>query len=49
MPPPPKILDIQSLIGAIKIDREFDIKKEGNAYSHIAITAKIKIQLERIR
>src|SRR6266851_8126354 len=46
MPAAPKFDDALRLIGRIEIERQRDAKNGGNAYRHIGITGKIKIDLQ---
>ncbi len=48
MPPSPKILNIQSLIGGVEVERELDIKQQCCTDRHICITRKIKVKLKSV-
>ena len=48
MPPLPEIYYVYRFIGRVKVYRKPDSKHTCKSYRHIAVSAEIKIQLQRI-
>ena len=48
MPATPEILNRKSFIRAVKVNWQPNVKEESSTYSHVTVTAKIKVQLKGV-
>ena len=48
MPALPKLNNICSLVGGIEIDRQPNVEQQRNTGSHVAVTRKVEVYLDRI-